>query len=254
MGVGAWTAGIFHFMTHAFFKSLLFLAAGVVIQAMHEEHSIFKMGGLRKELPLGFWCFPDRGLFSRRTAAHHCGLLQQRVNRVGDVGLPTGQYGSVVCGRGWRPADRALHLPRYFSCVLWRGQGAEWLKRPGYKIQIPLVVLTVLSLVGGFVNLPPELGNVPLFTRLLDSALPPVEQGHFGPLTEMRSEGFVTLAFLIGLGLAYLFYLRSRQWSDALTATRDGKSAARVLVCRLGIRLVLRQTVRAARPVVCAGR
>ncbi len=57
MGVGAWSAGIFHFMTHAFFKSLLFLAAGVVIQAMNEEHSIFKMGGLRKELPLAFGAF-----------------------------------------------------------------------------------------------------------------------------------------------------------------------------------------------------
>ena len=54
LGVGAWAAGIFHFMTHAFFKSLLFLAAGVVIDAMHEEHNIFKMGGLRKELPLAF--------------------------------------------------------------------------------------------------------------------------------------------------------------------------------------------------------
>ena len=57
LGVGAWAAAIFHFMTHAFFKALLFLAAGVVIQAMHEEHSIFKMGGLRKELPLAFGAF-----------------------------------------------------------------------------------------------------------------------------------------------------------------------------------------------------
>ncbi len=55
LGVGAWAAAIFHFMTHAFFKSLLFLAAGVVIQALHEEHNIFRMGGLRKELPLAFW-------------------------------------------------------------------------------------------------------------------------------------------------------------------------------------------------------
>ena len=54
LGVGAWAAAIFHFMTHAFFKALLFLAAGVVIQAMHEEHNIFKMGGFRKELPLAF--------------------------------------------------------------------------------------------------------------------------------------------------------------------------------------------------------
>ena len=101
---------------------------------------------------------------------------------------------------------------------------ARVLRRPGYKIQIPLVVLAVLSLVGGFVNLPPKLGNVPLFTRLLQTALPPVEQGHLGQLTETLSEVFITLAFLIGLGLAYLFYLRSRRWSEALTATRVGKA------------------------------
>ncbi|HEY6938282.1 MAG TPA: NADH-quinone oxidoreductase subunit L, partial [Terriglobales bacterium] len=48
LGVGAWSAASFHFLTHAFFKALLFLAAGAVIQAQHEEHDIFKMGGLRR--------------------------------------------------------------------------------------------------------------------------------------------------------------------------------------------------------------
>ncbi len=57
LGVGAWSAAIFHFMTHAFFKALLFLAAGVVITSLHDEHNMFKMGGLRKELPLTFWTF-----------------------------------------------------------------------------------------------------------------------------------------------------------------------------------------------------
>ena len=57
LGVGAWSAAIFHFMSHAFFKSLLFLAAGVVIQAMHEEHDLFNLGGLRRVLPLTFWVF-----------------------------------------------------------------------------------------------------------------------------------------------------------------------------------------------------
>src|SRR6185437_10396880 len=60
-GVGAWSAAIFHFMTHAFFKALLFLAAGVVIEALHHEHDIFKMGGLRKELPVAFWTFVIAG-------------------------------------------------------------------------------------------------------------------------------------------------------------------------------------------------
>ncbi|HZR36950.1 MAG TPA: NADH-quinone oxidoreductase subunit L [Nevskia sp.] len=57
LGAGAWSAAIFHLMTHAFFKALLFLSAGAVILACHHEQDIFKMGGLRKKLPLVFWCF-----------------------------------------------------------------------------------------------------------------------------------------------------------------------------------------------------
>ncbi len=55
LGVAGWSAGVFHFMTHAFFKALLFLAAGVVIEALGGEHDIFRMGGLRRRLPVAFW-------------------------------------------------------------------------------------------------------------------------------------------------------------------------------------------------------
>ncbi len=57
LGVGAWQAAVFHLMTHAFFKALLFLSAGAVIVACHHEQDIFKMGGLRKKLPLVYACF-----------------------------------------------------------------------------------------------------------------------------------------------------------------------------------------------------
>ena len=57
LGVGAWPAALFHFTTHAFFKALLFLAAGIVIEALHHEHNIFRMGGLRSQLPIAFWTF-----------------------------------------------------------------------------------------------------------------------------------------------------------------------------------------------------
>ncbi|HHQ4478303.1 TPA: NADH-quinone oxidoreductase subunit L [Aeromonas veronii] len=57
LGVGAWEGAIFHLMTHAFFKALLFLSAGAVINACHHEQNIFKMGGLRKSLPLVYACF-----------------------------------------------------------------------------------------------------------------------------------------------------------------------------------------------------
>jgi NADH-quinone oxidoreductase subunit L len=57
LGVGAFTAAIFHFMVHAFFKALLFLAAGAVIEALHHEHSMFKMGGLKTKMPVIYWTF-----------------------------------------------------------------------------------------------------------------------------------------------------------------------------------------------------
>jgi NADH-quinone oxidoreductase subunit L len=223
MGVGAWSAGIFHFMTHAFFKSLLFLAAGVVIQAMNEEHSIFKMGGLRKELPLAFGAFVIAGCSLAGLPLITAGFYSKGLivwetwssSQGGTALWLAGVFGVLLT---------ALYIFRVIFLVFFGEAKVRVVKRPGYKIQIPLMVLTVLSLVGGFVNLPPKLGNVPLFTRLLETTLPPVEQRRFGRLTEIRSEGFVTLAFLTGLGLAYLLYLRRRQWLDALTATRAGKA------------------------------
>ena len=57
LGVSAYSAGIFHLMTHAFFKALLFLAAGSVIIAMHHEQDMRKMGGLSKYMPITYWTF-----------------------------------------------------------------------------------------------------------------------------------------------------------------------------------------------------
>ena len=223
LGVGAWAAGIFHFMTHAFFKSLLFLSAGVVIDAMHDEHNIFKMGGLRKELPLAFVAFLVAG----------CSL----------AGLPlitAGFYSKgLILSEAWSSPQgsailwlagvvgvflTALYIFRVIFLVFFGEPKTPVTKRPAYKIKIPLVVLTVLSVVGGFVNLPPVLGDEPWFTRLLHTALPSVGQEHFGLLTEVRSEEFITLAFLVGLGLAYVLYHRRRQWVEVLVGNRAGKA------------------------------
>ena len=223
MGVGAWSAGIFHFMTHAFFKSSLFLAAGVVIQAMNEEHSIFKMGGLRKQLPLAFGAFLIAGCSLAGLQLITAGFYSKGLIVWEAWASPQGST-SLWLASVFGVLLTSLYIFRVIFLVFFGEAKARVVKRPGHKIQIPLMVLTVLSVIGGFVNLPPKLGNVSLFTRFLDTALPAVEQGHFGTLTEMRSEGFLALAFLIGLGLAYLLYLRSPQWSDALTATRVGKA------------------------------
>lgn len=223
MGVGAWSAGIFHFMTHAFFKSLLFLAAGVVIQAMNEEHSIFKMGGLRKQLPLAFGTFLIAGCSLAGLPLITAGFYSKGLIVWDAWASPHGSATLWLAGV-FGVLLTALYIFRVIFLVFFGEAKAQVTKRPGYKIQIPLMILAVLSLVGGFVNLPPKLGNEPLFTRLLDTVLPAVKQRHFGQLTEMRSEGFLALAFFLGLGLAYLLYLRHRQWSETLTATRVGKT------------------------------
>ena len=70
LGVGAWSAAIFHFMTHAFFKALLFLGAGVVIVALHEEHNMFKMGGLRKATSVRVLDLSDRRALWPRCRCH----------------------------------------------------------------------------------------------------------------------------------------------------------------------------------------
>lgn len=223
LGVGAWAAGIFHFMTHAFFKSLLFLSAGVVIDALHEEHNIFKMGGLRKELPLAFIAFLVAGCSLAGLPLITAGFYSKGLILWQTWSSPQG--GPVLWIAGVVGVFlTALYIFRVIFLVFFGEAKAPVTKRPGYKIKIPLIALTALSVVGGFVNLPPSLGNEPLFTRLLHTALPSPEQGRSGPLTEMRSEGFIALAFLIGLGIAYLLYHRRRQWADVLVANPAGKA------------------------------
>jgi len=83
LGVGAWPAAIFHFMTHAFFKALLFLAAGIVINALHDEHNIFRMGGGAHASSVCLLDIPDRGMFAGWIAAHHRRRLQQGLDHLG---------------------------------------------------------------------------------------------------------------------------------------------------------------------------
>jgi NADH-quinone oxidoreductase subunit L len=223
LGVGAWSAAIFHFMTHAFFKALLFLAAGAVIQAMHEEHSIFRMGGLRKQLPITFWAFLIAGCSLAGLPLVTAGFYSKGLILWETWASPQGSAGLWISGVVGVLLT-SLYIFRVIFLVFFGEAKAPVAKRPGLAVQIPLVVLTVLSLVGGFVNLPPGLGDAPLLTRFLHTALPPVPEGRFGALTEMRSEGWITLAFLIGLGCAYLFYMRRRQWVDSLAASRVGNA------------------------------
>src|SRR5208337_1448896 len=209
LGVGAWQAAIFHFVTHAFFKALLFLCAGVIINAMDEEHSIFRMGGLRKELPIAFWTFLiggcslvglpfiTAGFFSKDLIIWQTWSSQQ-----GQPGLwIAGMIGALLT---------SLYTFRVIFRVFFGPLGKPVTKRPGLAMTIPLLVLAFLSIVGGYLKQP--------LLGFLHSVLPSTVEAHTGALTEIRSEAIAAFVFLIGLYFAYLFHLRKRSLEDALVA------------------------------------
>lgn len=154
LGVGAYTAGVFHVMTHAFFKALLFLGAGSVIHAMHHEQDIMNMGGLRKKLPITHLTFligclaisgipPFAGFFSKDeilTAA----LIKSPVLYA--LGVMT----SVMT---------AFYMFRlYFLTFSGKFRGTHeqehHLHESPFAMTFPLVVLALLSVVGGWVGIP----------------------------------------------------------------------------------------------------
>ncbi|HWG54071.1 MAG TPA: NADH-quinone oxidoreductase subunit L [Gemmatimonadaceae bacterium] len=216
-GVGAWSAAIFHFMTHAFFKALLFLAAGVVIEALHHEHDIFKMGALRKELPVAFWTFLIAG----------CSLAGLPLITAGfySKGLIIWSAGASETGSVWLWLAgvvgvflTAAYIFRVIFVVFFGAPHSSVSHRPGWAMQLPLVVLAFLSIVGGWVNLPVWLGNHPAFEDFLHLALPPLREGHAAVMGELGSEGIVTATFIVGVFVAWLLYVRRPELSRALTA------------------------------------
>lgn len=210
LGVGAWSAAIFHLMTHAFFKALLFLSAGVVIMSLHEEHNIFRMGALRKKLPVAFWTFlvgsaslaalplVTAGFYSKDL------ILWRAWSSAG--GNPwlwaAGWGGAILTG---------LYIFRVVFLVFFgeaRTATPPGTARPGLRITLPLIVLAVFSLVGGWIETPPFLGNLTLFSSFVQHALPPAQAVHDEKNDETILELLAIAASLGGIALAYLLFLR----------------------------------------------
>jgi NADH-quinone oxidoreductase subunit L len=215
LGVGAWQAAMFHFVTHAFFKALLFLGAGVIINAVDDEHSIFRMGGLRKELPVTFWTFLIAGCSLAGLPFLTAGFFSKDLI-IWDAW--SAQYGHPAF---WIAGIigallTSLYTFRMIFRVFFGPLDIPVTKRPGYRMTIPLVVLAFLSMVGGFLKHP--------LLGFLHSALPSTIEAHTGGLTEIRSETIAGFIFLIGLYFAYLFHLQKRNWADALVSGPVGRS------------------------------
>ncbi len=226
LGVGAWSAAIFHFMTHAFFKALLFLGAGMIIESLHHEQNMFKMGGLRKELPVVFWTFLIAG----------CALAGVPLVTAGfySKGLIVWQAEASSAGRWgfWLVAVFGVFLTSAYTFriifLTFFGEAKSHVhKRPGLAMTVPCIVLAVLSLVGGFVKTPEFLGNIHLFTDFLHHALPPVAVAHARAMSELASEGWVTLALIVGFAVAYFCYIERPEFTASLTRSALGNALHR---------------------------
>jgi NADH-quinone oxidoreductase subunit L len=160
-GVGAYGSAMFHLMTHAFFKALLFLSAGSVILALHHEQDIFKMGGLRTRMPFVFACmligtlaltaFPfTAGYFSKDEILHHA--------------YTSGHHGLWLAGLlgAFLTSLYSFRLifVVFFGPERWHAASEGHPSAPkssrAASHQLPLAVLLVASLVGGFIHLPLE--------------------------------------------------------------------------------------------------
>lgn len=203
LGVGAWSAAIFHFMIHAFFKALLFLGAGAIIMALHHEHNMFKMGGLRKKLPLTFWTFLigsaslaalpliTAGFYSKDQI-----LWYVWAGEHGNVWLwIAGITGALVT---------AIYTFRMIFITFYGEQKTKVHQKPGTLIKIPLIVLAVLSLLGGFIDLPHNFGDFDLFSSFVTNTLPAIEVE--GERFEWILQTISALVALFGVYIAYLFF------------------------------------------------
>jgi len=257
-GVGAFGAGIFHVMTHAFFKALLFLGAGSVILGMHHEQDMRRMGGLASRMPVTHWTMlvatiaiagipPFAGFFSK--------------DEILEKAFASGHYGVWIAGllgalltafymfrlyvltfRGAprfdeRGAD-SLHAAHVAAEHASHAHGAHGHDDHGHdahggpvrespaSMTVPLVVLAVLSVVGGLVGLPFQAGG-----HLLDRWLRPVMEGGGAPavrvaeLSRGTEWGLMALSVAIaalGIALAFRAYLQKPELATGLRARFEG--------------------------------
>src|SRR6476469_1567939 len=207
VGVGAYSNGMFHLMTHAFFKALLFMAAGIVIHALTDEQDIRKMGGLRRLLPRTFIAFaigavalvglpPFAGFFSKDS------ILADAMDRgaFGYVLWVIGLAGTFLTG---------LYTFRLLFLVFWGEPSAfvrEHFHAPkrdlvGWTMGVPVAVLAVLSVIGGWIQFAPLWH--PVETWLQSVAEPVVTPTDW---QEGISSGLAVLLGLLGIYVAWALY------------------------------------------------
>jgi NADH-quinone oxidoreductase subunit L len=216
-GVGAYAAGIFHLLTHAFFKALLFLAAGSVIHALHGEQDMRWMGGLRTRTPITFWAMsagvfaiagipPFAGFFSKDEILYRTFTSPNPLHIIlWLVGLATAGMTSFYMFRLW--FKTFFGEPR----VQQHANAHNSVHESSWIMLLPLIVLALLSVIGGWVGIPVTLGGNngiehfldPVFAHPSASEAVAATTGHGLELVLAFVSVLVALA---GFYIAYIFY------------------------------------------------
>lgn len=209
LGVGAWEGAIFHLMTHAFFKALLFLSAGAVIVATHHEQNIFKMGGLRKSLPLVYACFLVGGSALAALPLVTAGFYSK------DAILwqvqASGQSALLWAGLGGAFLTSLYTFRLIFIAFHGKAQ-TEAHKGHGLAHHLPLLVLLVLSTGVGALIVPPLAGVLPAGPG------DHIEEGRHG--LEILS-GVIAVA---GIALAAFLFLGERRLAKGIAESAAGRA------------------------------
>ena len=204
LGVGAWTAAVFHFMIHAFFKALLFLAAGAIIESLHHEHNMFKMGGLKHKMPIVFWTFLTGAISLAAVPLVSAGFYSKDqilwYSWAAAGGAPL-LWAVALCGA----IITALYTTRMMILTFWGESHTPLGHLPGKRMTVPLVILAVFSVLAGFIELPHNFGHFTLFSDLLHPVLPETALKTNVP-PEWLFQLLAALATLGGIFLGYHYY------------------------------------------------
>jgi NADH-quinone oxidoreductase subunit L len=221
VGVGAFAAGIFHLMTHAFFKSLLFLCAGSVIHALDGEQDMNRMGGLRHQMPITWLTMliaglaisgipPFAGFFSKD-------LILAYTYSSGQIWLWA--LGMVTVGLTAMYIFRLLFMTFHGASRLEPTKVRHVHEAPPV-MAVPLVVLATFSLIGGWVGLPTGILWGDAFEHFLAPIAPTIAPAAGAELSPLVASAIAFVLALIGITVAWVFYLGSpglaARWAESL--------------------------------------
>ncbi|MBC7426184.1 MAG: NADH-quinone oxidoreductase subunit L, partial [Bacteroidia bacterium] len=213
LGMGAYTAAVFHVVTHAFFKALLFLGSGSVIHAMGGDQDIRNMGGLRKKLPITYITFligtiaisgipPFAGFFSKDEMLAEVFSQSKTLFALGlIVSLLTAFYMFRLLFLTFHGKFRGTHDQEHH------------LHESPASMTIPLVILATLAAFAGFMGFPHALGEELGIHNWIGHFLDPVLGGsinHFSASTEVSLMVFATLTILIVVAATWFIYIKNK--------------------------------------------